>query len=155
MRKRSIIAAILCTCLCFWGCSEQENSRVLLERSFFEETWERFDYVKNTIQIEEETTYDLSMKISFTDDYPYDDFSMVFTVFDAADSPYRSKGYKFNLKESDGQWKAPSANGTHTFEFPINKALTITDAGTYTFQIEYRMPYTPITGVKHLSLIRN
>ncbi len=127
----------------------------MLHRDFFKTVWERFDFVKDNIEITAETSYDLSLKIVFTDDYPYNDISMVFTVFTGNGEPYRSKGYKFNLKDEEGKWNVERMNECYTFILPINKDFRIVDAGTYTFQIENRMPITPLVGVKELTLLRN
>lgn len=153
MRKVVIISLLVS--LWVAGCSRQTKVTKVVHRDFYETTWERFDYVYNDIELKEETSFDLSLNICFTDDYKYDDFSMVFTVFDSHGNPYRSKGYKFNLKDADGNWKSQRKDGGYTFEFPINKQLKITEPGTYRFQIEYRMPITPIVGVKELTLINN
>ena len=154
MRKLSLYI-VLISLVGLFGCGQKENDKYIIQRDFYQTTWERFDYVKNTINIEKETTFDLSMDISFTDDYPYDDFSMVFTVFDNNDNPYRSKAYKFNLKDSEGNWNSQKKEGCYTFSLPINKALQIIDAGSYRFQVEYRMPITPLVGVKQLKLVNN
>ena len=154
MRKLSICVLTVCL-LGILGCSHKENNKYIIERSFYQTVWERFDYVKNTINVEAETTFNLSMDISFTDDYPYNDFSMVFSVFDSNNNPYRCKAYTFNLKDENGQWKSEKKDGCYTFSLPINQALQITDVGSYCFQIEYRMPITPIVGVKQLSLVNN
>lgn len=127
----------------------------MLHRDFFETVWERFDFVKDNIEITAETNYDLSLKIVFTDDYPYNDISMVFTVFTGNGEPYRSKGYKFNLKDEEGKWNVERMKDCYTFILPINKDFRIVDAGTYTFQIENRMPITPLVGVKELTLLNN
>ena len=152
MRKTVLI---WCCILCFFGCSQQADNTVLLHRDFFETVWERFDFVKDNIEITAETSYDLSLKIVFTDDYPYNDISMVFTVFTGNGEPYRSKEYKFNLKDEEGKWNVERMNDCYTFILPINKDFRIVDAGTYTFQIENRMPITPLVGVKELTLLRN
>ena len=154
MRRLSIFIVSLCLVGLF-GCNHKENNKLIIKRDFYQTVWERFDYVQNTINIEKETTFDLSMNISFTNDYPYDDFSMVFTVFDGYDNPYRSKAYKFALKDNEGNWNSELKNGCYTFNLPINQSLQITDPGTYKFQIEYRMPITPIVGVKQLTLVNN
>lgn len=153
MKKHILITFILSAFLC--GCSHKEKNAELIHRDFYETLWERFDYVRNDIEIKKATTYDLAMRISFTDDYPYNDISLVFTIFDANDTPYRSKGYKFDLKDADGQWKSDLKDGCYTFDLPINKSLQITEPGTYRFQIEYLMPITPILGVKSLTLYNN
>ena len=66
-----------------------------------------------------------------------------------------AKGYKFKLKDADDHWNCEKADGCYTFVLPINKALQITEAGQYTFQIENKMPITPLVGVKELTLLRN
>ena len=153
MKKYTIMA--IGVCLCLMGCGSKEKNAELLHRVFFDAIWERFDYVRNEIEVKEETTFDLSMKISFTEDYPYESFSMIFTVFTSQNQPYRSKGYKFNVKDSEGHWNSQLADGCYTFTFPINKNLMITDPGVYCFQIENHMPITPLVGVKELTLINN
>jgi len=152
MKKIVLIASCL---LCLLGCARQEENKVVLHREFFETLWERFDYVENSMEVKSETSFDLSLEIAFTDDYPYNDFSMVFTVFTSDGEPYRSKGYKFHLKDNEGLWNVENKEGCYTFVLPINKDLRIVDAGTYTFQIENRMPITPLVGVKELTLLRN
>ncbi len=153
MKRHILIAIMISAFLC--GCSHQEKNTELIHRDFYETLWERFDYVRNDIEIKESTTYDLALRISFTEKYTYNDISLVFTIFDANGTPYRSKGYKFDLKDADGNWKSELKDGCYTFELPINKSLQITDPGTYRFQIEYRMPITPILGVKSLTLYSN
>lgn len=150
MKRKIIVAIAFCFLLC--GCRHQERNEDLLHRDFYETLWERFDYVYNDIEIKEATTFDLGLRISFTEKYIYDDISLVFSIFDANGTPYRSKGYQFTLKDSDGQWKSQLLDGCYTFDLPINKSLQITDSGTYRFQIEYRMAKTPIVGVKALTL---
>lgn len=152
MKKIVLIAACL---LCLFGCTQQEENKVILHREFFNTLWERFDYVQDKIEVKAETTYDLTLKMAFTDDYPFNDFSMVFTVFSADDEPYRSKGYKFNLKDDEGIWNVEKVEGCHTFVLPINKSLRISEPGTYNFQIENRMPITPLVGVKELTLLNH
>jgi hypothetical protein len=80
---------------------------------------------------------------------------MVFTIFNQDNDPYRCKGYKFNLKDEEGHWNAEQIEGCYTFELPINKNLTISEPGVYRFQIENKMPITPLVGVKELTLIDN
>ena len=155
LKMKKYCMVILAFCLGLLGCRQQAKDKELLHREFYNTVWERFDYVRNDIEITTTTTYDLSMQISFTDDYPYDDFSMIFTVFDEKGNPYRSKGYKFNLKDSEGNWNAEKKDNCYTFNVPINKSLTISDPGKYQFTIEQRMPITPVVGVKELVLLNN
>ena len=152
--KRHVFVALMICCV-FCGCQSKEKNGDLLHRDFYETLWERFDYVNNKIEIKESTTFDLGLRLCFTDAYVFDNISLVFTVFDANNTPYRTRGYKFSLKDADGQWKSDMVDGCYTFDLPINKSLQITEPGIYRFQIENRMPKTPILGVKSLTLYDN
>lgn len=157
MRKNMKVYRILVLLffLSLFGCGQQVNNKELLQRSFYETVWERFDYVTKDIAITKATTYNLSLRISFTDDYPYNDISLIFTVFDEHENPYRAKGYKFKLKNEEGHWNVEKVDGCYTFTLPINKQLMITDPGKYQFRLEQKMPITPVVGVKDLVLINN
>ena len=139
------------------ACSHQKKNgnRDILSREFYHNSWERFDYISNDIAVKEGQAFDLSLNISFTEEYPYDNFSMVFTIFDEDDTPYRSKSYSFKLKDADGQWHSELKDGCYTFDLPINQDLTFSESGTYKFQIESRMPITPLVGIRQLRLINN
>lgn len=134
------------------ACHKKADDGTVLHRSFYNDTWERFDYVFDSVEVKSEKTFDLSMKISFTDAYAYDNISMVFSIFDAHGNPYRARNYKFNLKDAESQWNSQPVDGCYTFVLPINKELRIAEPGVYRFQVEYRMPKTPITGVRELTL---
>ncbi len=142
----------LLLCLLFAGCGRQEKTGDVIHREFYQAVWERFDYVSNIVEIESPTTFDLGMRIGFTEDYPYETISLVFTVFTSDNTPYRSKGYKFRVKDSEGRWSSDCVDGCYTFDLPINKAMEINEVGTYRFQMEQTMPITPLVGVKELTL---
>ena len=146
---------VLACFLCLLGCGQQTDNKELIQRSFYGTVWERFDYVTADVNITKATTYDLSLRISFTDDYPYNDISLVFTVFDEKGDPYRAKNYKFNLKNEEGHWNVEKVDGCYTYVLPINKQLMISDLGKYQFRLEQTMPITPVVGVKELLILNN
>ena len=152
--KRPILL-VLAFCLTFVGCRQKQDDNTVIHREFYQTVWERFDYVSNTVEVSAPATFDLDMSIDFTDDYPYENIALVFTVFTDDGTPYRSKGYKFRVKDSEGHWNSELVDGSYTFELPINKALQINDIGTYRFQIEQTMPVTPLVGVKELTLVNH
>lgn len=137
------------------SCCTGKKNKVLLHRDFPTLSWERFDFVKDDIEVTKPTPYDLVMDVCFDPSYTYNYFSVVFTVFDSYGNPFRTKDYKFFLKEKDGSWKSTLVDGYYHFTFPINSALTINEPGIYNFQLENRMPITPLYGVKEVSIINN
>ncbi len=140
----------LCLILC--SCGSQKKDGTIITRTFLHDCWERFDYLNKEVEITSPVTYNLQMEVTFTDEYEDDHFAITFTIFDADGEPYRAKGYDFKLKDENGAWKSVAADGTHTFVFPINKELTLSDAGNYKFEIDNRMPITPLVGVRQLKL---
>lgn len=135
------------------SCHTDPNRNVLVSRTFPTASWERFDYVENIVTLNKPATYDLDLVAVFDDTYPFNHFAVVFTVFDDAGNPLRSKNYKFNIKDRDGNWKSEAAEGLYHFRFPLNNELTMNEPGAYTFQIENHMPITPLLGIRELSII--
>ena len=137
------------------SCNTSNSGKVLLSRTFPTISWERFDFVKENIEIKKATTYDLVLTASFDPSYTYNYLSVVFTIFDSYGNPFRTKAYQFNLKEKDGSWKSELIDGCYHFSFPINSELTVNEPGVYCFQLESRMPITPLYGIKDISIISN
>ena len=135
------------------SCKQDEGSNILVSREFPTLSWERFDFVKRTLEVEKPVSYDLELEVAFDDSYAYPDFSMTFAVFDAAGNPMRAKDYRFVLKDRDGQWKSKLEEGLYHFRFPINNDLSINEPGTYIFQIENHMPITPLVGISEIKII--
>lgn len=152
MKRYYFIFGIICL-LGLSSCNIGKKSDVLLSRSFPTSSWERFDFITCERTIEQPTTYNLSLTATFNPSYPYDHISLVFTVFDEYDSPFRSKEYKFRLKEKDGSWKSTLEDNHYRFTLPINSELTINTPGKYKFQLESHMPITPLTGIEEIAII--
>ena len=79
------------------SCGPNNAGKVLLSRSFPTTSWERFDFVNADIEVKKATTYDLVLEASFDTTYSYDYLSVVFTIFDAYENPFRTKAYQFRL----------------------------------------------------------
>ncbi len=151
MRKYLLIIGVVLIGLS--SCHSDKNEGTLLSRTFPTQSWERFDFVKAEIDLKKPTTYNLVLSVSFDPSYVQDYLSVVFTVFDNDDHPLRTKGYKFNLKEKDGSWKSSLTDGSYHFSFPINSELSINEPGKYTFQLENRMPITPLSGINSVEIV--
>lgn len=150
MKKALLIIGVILIGLC--SCHSSKKNQVLLTRTFPTSSWERFDFVKDDIEIKKPAVFNLVLDVTFDPSYSFTHFSVVFTIFDSYGTPFRAKEYRFNLKEADGSWKSTLVDGKYHFSFPINSNLSINEPGTYAFQLEYRMPVTPLTGVDKVTI---
>lgn len=139
----------------FVSCNNTKQNNVILSQTFDEQGWEKFSPIYSDVEITKPVTYDLSLKVAFTDNYVDNDFRVVFTVFDSFGVPYRAKSYCFKIKDSDGRWKAEKNGQVYEYTLPINNCLSLTDAGKYRFQIDSRMPITPVMGIQKMELVNN
>lgn len=151
--KRALFILGIFTLINLSSCHSDRAGKILISRDFPTASWERFDYVEKTITLNKPVSYDLELDAWFDDSYPFSYFSVVFTVFDTAGNPLRSKDYKFTLKDRDGAWKSELLDGRYHFRFPINSNLTLNEPDTYVFQIENHMPVTPLLGIREISII--
>ena len=149
MRKYLLIIGVI-----LMGLSScNKNGDAFLSRTFPTASWERFDFIKADIVIKKPVTYNLILDVTFDPTYPYDCISLVFSIFDSNENPFRTKGYRFYVKEKDGSWKSTLTDGLYHFTFPINSELSINEPGTYNFQFESRMPITPVIGIHSIKVI--
>ena len=137
----------------FVACHSNRNGNVLISREFPTSSWERFDFLEETLELKKPASYDFVLNATFTPEYPFDYFEVAFTIFDNHDHPLRGKNYQFKVKDRDGVWKSELTENEYRFTFPINSALTLNEPGKYKFQIENRMPITPLLGIKEVKLI--
>lgn len=146
---------LLITLFALVSCGGSSKSNVILSQTFDASGWEKFSPVYSDVEVSRPVTYNLSLKVAFDDNYSDRDFNVVFTVFDSSESPVRAKAYSFRIKDNDGSWKSEKKDGVYEFDFPINKSLSISDPGKYRFQVDSRMPITPVYGIKKLELVNN
>lgn len=151
--KRFLLIVSLVGFVGLCACHSNREGNVLISRTFPTYSWERFDFLEQSIELKKPTTYDLVLVASFAPEYPFDYFEMCFTVFDNREHPLRAKNYRFTLKDRDGTWKSDLTENGYCFTFPVNSALMLNEPGTYLFQIENRMPITPLLGIKEISLV--
>lgn len=151
--KRGFLFLIAVCLIGLFSCDSDKKGDILLSRSFPTSSWERFDFIKDDIEIKKPVTYNLVMTASFEPSYSYDVISVIFTVFDADDRPFRTKSYKFRVKDGYGNWNSELVDGSYNFTFPINTELTINEPGTYRFQLENYMPITPLVGIRDIAIL--
>ena len=153
--KRIVFILGLIGLIGFCACHSNQKGKALISRTFPTHAWERFDFVEQNFDLKKPVSYDLSVSATFGPEYPFDYFAMAFTVFDNEEHPLRSKNYQFTLKDRDGTWKSECVDGVYHFIFPINNAMTLNEPGRYKFQIENRMPITPLLDIREIILFDN
>lgn len=151
--KRFLLYLCLIGWVGFSACNSNRSENMLILRTFPTLYWERFDYIEKNIEVKKPATYDLTLNATFAPEYPFDYFEICFTVFDEERHPMRGKNYRFSIKDRNGDWKSELTENGYCFTFPINSELMLNEPGKYIFQIENRMPITPLLGIKELSLV--
>lgn len=151
--KKVLLPFTLLLLMVMASCRSGSDNNVLLSRTFTTSGWERFDFIKREVTLKQPASYNLTMEAVFAPSYPYDELTVVFSVIDADENPLRAKSYRFRLKDAEGQWKSDLKDGCYTFLLPINSDLTLDGPGTYLFQLESRMPITPLEGIKKISIL--
>lgn len=149
MRKFVLVLSLIG----FVACHSNQNGNVLISREFPTLSWERFDFLEETVELKKPTSYDLVLSATFSPEYPFDYFEIAFSVFDDHNHPLRGKNYQFKVKDRDGVWKSELVEDEYRFTFPINSELMLNEPGKYKFQIENRMPITPLLGIKKIVLL--
>lgn len=153
--KRVLLIFGLLALIGLSSCWKGDTDKVLMDRDFPTASWERFDFVQRTIVLDKPVTYDLDLDVWFDDNYAFNYFSAVFTVFDSEGNPLRARDYRFTIKDRNGAWKSQVEDGAYHFRFPINSELSLNEPGTYVLQFENHMPITPLYGIRKLSIVKN
>lgn len=154
-----LLCAFLSTFLL--SCSKQHSNVVIMHTDFPNEEWGRFDFLRSTYEITKAPEiYDIVLSVEFSDAFPNiypqysneGDFAINMTVSTPDGGGKRSKDYKFQVKDSDGNWKSEKINGHYTFEFPLLNEMTFSEKGLYQFKIENKYTKDPLYGIKNLTI---
>ena len=156
---RYILNTSLLLLILLSSCAKRQDN-LIIYKEFTNSEWQRFEYLEGDIEITKTPAkYDLVMEIVVSDKYPSDyvhqqkDGSFLFnmTIYNS-DGIYRSKDYRFALKDKDGFWNAEKKDGYYTFQLPVINEMTFTDKSKYKFKIENKYPKDPLYGIKSLEL---
>lgn len=156
---RYIFNLILLSLILFSSCNNKQDN-IIIHKEFPNEEWQRFEYLKGDMAIiKAPVTYDLAIEVVVSDKYPNEyinhqkdgSFPLNITISNS-DGIYRTKDYKFMLKDTEGYWNAEKKDGYYTFVLPVANEMTLTDNDTYRFQIENKYPKDPLCGIKSLKL---
>lgn len=150
----SIIALLL-----FSSCTSKKDNNIII-KEFQNEEWSRFELLEGDMDIKDvPVKFDVIMEVVVSDQYPstYElhqkngDFLFNLTVLNS-NGTYRTKEYKFKLKNNEGYWNADKKDGFYTFRLPVINEMTLSDSDTYKFVIENKYSKDPLQGIKSLIL---
>lgn len=141
-----------------------KNDNNVIYRDFSNNEWSRFDYLEGKIEVKNAPVkYDLVMEVLVSEIYPssYEnhrdncvlEFNM--TIKNPDNGGTRSKNYKYNLKDKEGNWKSDKQGEYYVFKLPIISEMTFGEEGTYDIKIENKYPRDPLEGIKSITLKYN
>ena len=156
---RSFLNIIVVSLFLFSSCVKND-SNVIIDKKFDNDEWSRFEYLEGSLNVtDNDANNDLFMELFVTDVYPnpYEnhqkDGSFLFNLtISNSNGLYRSRDYKFMLKDKDGFWNAEKKDGYYVFKLPIINGITFSDIDIYTFKIENKYPKDPVSGINRLTL---
>ena len=156
---RYFINIIITSLFLFSSCSKMQNSTII-SKEFQNEEWSRFEFIEGEMEVKKvPAKYDVIMEVVVSDLYPnsYEmhqkDGSFLFNLtVHNSNGIYRSRDYRFKLKNDEGYWNAEKKNGYYTFQLPIMNELILSDSDTYRFIIENKYSKDPLQGIKSLTL---
>ena len=160
IREMRIFLKVLFLVVVFVSCSKHQDF-VVINKSFDNEEWERFEYLNGKIEIADAASkYDIVMEVVVSDTYPsyYEnhqkdgDLPFNMTIINPDNSGSRSRDYNFKLKDKEGNWKSDKRNGYYTFRLPVISEMTFSDDGVYEVKIENKYHRDPLAGIKSLKI---
>ena len=95
--------------------------------------------------------YDISIPVRHLENYPYDALVIVMTINTPA-GEMRSKGYKLQLRDSEGEFIGDGSGDICDATIPIIKKTKFNNPGTYNFEIVSDMPVTPTPAIMEIGL---
>jgi len=147
--KSGIKMLVLVLGLLAVSCSGVQNKEIV-NRDFYGNKWNRFDYIKATLDVVDVSTYQLVASVALADEYPDEFVSFNLTIFYPDEGGYRSNNYRYRVKNTSGEWMAEKTDGVYKFEFPINNKLEFNSKGSYEFMIENKYPKYDLEGICNL-----
>ncbi len=114
--------------------------------------WKRFDnQIFKVDNLKKGVAYDVYFQFRHLPDYPYKRFFCTVAIFQP-DGNLRAQEYTMWLKKS-GVWVSDCMGDLCDFSYRIKKRFQINKEGTYTFNIENRMPKSVLPGVVEVGLL--
>ena len=156
---RHLINIAIISLFLFLSCTNKKDNKIII-KEFQNKEWSRFEYLEGEMNIKDvPVKFDVIMELVVSDQYPstYEmhqkngDFLFNLTVLNS-NGIYRTKDYKFKLKNNEGYWNADKKDGYYTFRLPVINEMTLSDSDTYKFVIENKYSKDPLQGIKSLTL---
>lgn len=159
MKMQHLYSIALVFLFMFSSCIKKQDNNIIV-KEFNNEEWSRFEFLEGSIEIKKApVTFDVVMEVVVSEHYPstYElhqkDGSLLFNLtVRNSDGVYRSKDYRYKLKNNEGYWNAEKKNGYYTFHLPIINEMSIEEEDVYKFTIENKYTKDPLQGIKSMTL---
>ena len=157
---RYLVNTLFITFFLFVSCTKVQRDNIIITKEFQDEEWSRFEFIEGHIEVKKvPAKFDVIMEVVVSDQYPstYEmhqkDGAFLFNLtVSNSDGIYRSRDYRYKLKNNEGYWNSEKKNGYYTFFLPVINEMSIEEKDIYKFTIENKYSKDPLQGIKSISL---
>ena len=143
MKKMVLLLAVIG----FLAAACNNNKPVSQTHKFKNGVWERFDFLKFELPVENITApYDISVDLHFTSGFPAESL-YVNVVMTTPSGEERIKDYNLTVKDQNGNFLGTKTDGVYHLSVPIRKGIRFNEAGICKFEIENLMPKYITSGI--------
>jgi gliding motility-associated lipoprotein GldH len=130
------------------------NNKVFEQYHKFEKfSWNRFDFVKFEVNIEDmETDYDIYLSFRHLPEYPYHNIDFNFTIYTPSDE-MRTSDFEIDIFDKQGERLSECLGDYCDLKIPVRKGFRFSEPGLAKFEIENRMTKLETPGVIEVGLI--
>ncbi|HNW98338.1 MAG TPA: gliding motility lipoprotein GldH [Bacteroidales bacterium] len=146
MKNIIIIFCIILLC----SCGKKKVFEKNIEMDNYEWTMDK----KLTFDVPIDDTssfYNVYIPVRHIDNYPYDGL-LVNVTMDTPSGEERTKNYKLQLRDDNGNFKGDAGGDIWDIDVPIMEKIKFNSLGTFKFTIENNMPKTPTVCLMEVGL---
>jgi gliding motility-associated lipoprotein GldH len=122
-------------------------------RKFDNLSWNRFDILNFTMQLEEvDTPYDVFINIRHLPEAPYEEMTVNFTIFTAS-GDMRTTDYDLDFYDPDGQRRSECMGDFCDLLVPLRRSFLFSEPGEVRFEIENKYTKLEMPGIIEVGVI--
>jgi gliding motility-associated lipoprotein GldH len=145
---KNIIILLIALLLC--SCGNKKVFEINIEME--DNEWKMNKTLTFDVPIDDTASfYNVYIPVRHIDNYPYDGL-LVNVTLNTPTGEERSKNYKLQLRDENGNFKGDAGGDIWDIDVPIMEKIKFNSTGTYKFTIENNMPTTPTVCIMGVGL---